>query len=70
GKGFDRAGAAEGFGLSSVRERLALHYGEDYAFELATENGVRIRMRLPLQNPLLLEEAKEETRAASSIAVR
>ncbi len=69
GKGFDRADATEGFGLSSVRERLALHYGEDYAFELATENGVRIRMRLPLKNPALRAEVKEETRAVSSIAV-
>jgi LytS/YehU family sensor histidine kinase len=48
GKGFDRADAAEGFGLSSVRERLALHYGAEYAFEITTQNGVRIRMELPL----------------------
>ncbi len=48
GKGFDRLTASEGFGLSSVRERLALHYGEDHSFELSTEHGVRILMRLPL----------------------
>lgn len=48
GKGFDRADATEGFGLSSVRERLALHYGENHSYELSTTNGVRIRMELPL----------------------
>ncbi len=48
GKGFDRFEATAGFGLSSVRERLALHYGEAHSFELSTEHGVRILMRLPL----------------------
>lgn len=48
GKGFDRNTAESGFGLSSVRERLALHYGESASFDLETNNGVRIRMRLPL----------------------
>lgn len=50
GKGFDRAHVAEGFGLSSVRERLILHYGETARFEMETENGVRIRMQIPLRN--------------------
>lgn len=48
GRGFDEAKGAEGFGLSSVRERLALHYGERYEFYLHHENGVRVTMKLPL----------------------
>jgi len=48
GKGFDRLETTAGFGLSSVRERLTLHYGDDHSFELSTEYGVRILMRLPL----------------------
>ncbi|MEK7729685.1 MAG: histidine kinase [candidate division KSB1 bacterium] len=51
GKGFDHAEITEGFGLSSVRERLALHYGEAAKFELETNNGVRIRMQLPFTMP-------------------
>ncbi len=48
GKGFDEVTRQEGFGLSSVRERLALHYGNAHEFQLTHENGVQIVMRLPL----------------------
>ena len=37
-----------GFGLSGVKERLALYYGDKYRFEISNEAGVRIRMLLPL----------------------
>ncbi len=48
GNGYEQSQSAEGFGLSSVRERLALHYGNDYDFQLTHQNGVRIVIRLPL----------------------
>jgi sensor histidine kinase YesM len=48
GKGFEQAQRGEGFGLSSVRERLALRYGKDFDFQLTHQNGVQIVIRLPL----------------------
>jgi LytS/YehU family sensor histidine kinase len=49
GRGFEASEVVEGFGLSGVRERLALHYGGDYAFEMAANSGVRILLHLPLE---------------------
>jgi LytS/YehU family sensor histidine kinase len=49
GKGFEASKIVEGFGLSGVKERLALHYGSDYAFEMANNSGVRILLRIPLK---------------------
>ena len=49
GKGFDEAARREGFGLTSVRERLVLQYGEDYDFQLTQQNGVQIVIHLPLR---------------------
>jgi len=37
-----------GFGLSGVKERLALYYGDKYQFKISNEAGVKIRMLLPL----------------------
>lgn len=48
GHGFNGSAAPEHFGLSSVRERLALNYGENFEFQLKTEPGVRILISLPL----------------------
>jgi sensor histidine kinase YesM len=53
GKGFNASESVEGFGLSGVRERLALHYGSDYAFEMTANSGVRILLRLPLETSSL-----------------
>ncbi len=52
GKGFNKPEVEEGFGLSGVRDRLALHYGEDYAFEMANDSGVRIFLRIPLDSSI------------------
>ena len=49
GKGFDPADAVDGFGLSSVRERLGLYYGANHDFAIAHANGVRVVMKLPLE---------------------
>jgi len=46
GKGFSGA-AAEHFGLTSVRERLALNYGTAYEFKITTGPGVDIFLKLP-----------------------
>lgn len=48
GKGFNGAAAQEHFGLGSVRERLALSYGNDFEFQIKTDHGVQISLRLPL----------------------
>ena len=48
GRGFDGAKMAEGFGLSSVRERLALYYGHEYEISIANTNGVQIVIKVPL----------------------
>ncbi len=48
GKGFNRLEVEEGFGLSGVSDRLALHYGDDYEFRITTSPGVRILLDLPL----------------------
>jgi sensor histidine kinase YesM len=52
GKGFEASEVVEGFGLSGVKERLALHYGNDCAFEMAANSGVRILLRIPLDSSI------------------
>jgi sensor histidine kinase YesM len=52
GKGFNKLEVEEGFGLSGVRDRLALHYGNDYAFEMAANSGVRILLCIPLDSSI------------------
>jgi len=49
GQGFDHANTEENFGLGSVRERLALNYGENYEFQIKAEQGVQIFLRLPYE---------------------
>jgi LytS/YehU family sensor histidine kinase len=48
GKGFNKPEVEEGFGLGGVRDRLALHYGDDCEFQITTNPGVRILLDLPL----------------------
>ena len=47
GQGFDHMEITQGFGLNSVRERLTLHYGDRYEFNLQSEGGVQISLSLP-----------------------
>jgi LytS/YehU family sensor histidine kinase len=57
GKGFNEVGNIEGFGLSGIRERLKLFYGDDYHFQILTlsseqisiSRGVRILIRIPIE---------------------
>jgi LytS/YehU family sensor histidine kinase len=49
GKGFDEAEIVEGFGLSGVRKRLALYFGDDYQFSIEANQGVRIVTQLPIK---------------------
>jgi len=55
GKGFDGSETQEHFGLNSVRERLALNYGENFEFQLKTEQGMSILLCLPLQTDMSIE---------------
>lgn len=48
GKGFSQTKVAEGFGLSGIRERLALYYDNEFEFQISNGGGVRISMRIPL----------------------
>lgn len=48
GGGFTKTPKKTGFGLQSVRERLALAYGSDYDLSVINHNGVSIRIQLPL----------------------
>lgn len=48
GSGLPLSADGNGFGLSGVKERLALYYGDKYQFEISNEAGVSIRMLLPL----------------------
>lgn len=50
GKGFISNENGQGFGLSGVRERLSLHYGNDHEMHISNEQGVRILMRIPISN--------------------
>lgn len=49
GNGFSAMALGDGFGLSSVRERLALYYENRHHFAIQTRDGVRIQIRLPLK---------------------
>ncbi|RMF66413.1 MAG: hypothetical protein D6743_06390 [Calditrichaeota bacterium] len=49
GRGFDPQHNGSGFGLSGVRERLALFYQDDYDFQIAAASGVTITLTLPLK---------------------
>ena len=51
GGGLEIASQAEGagFGLRSVRERLAPHYGAGHDFALKEEGGVAAVLKLPIQ---------------------
>ncbi len=48
GQGFDPAQATSGFGLVSMRERVAALNGE-LVIESALDRGVRIQVTLPLE---------------------
>jgi LytS/YehU family sensor histidine kinase len=52
GRGFEASEVVEGFGLSGVKERLALHYGDDYAFEMTASSGVYILLRIPFNTSI------------------
>ncbi len=53
GEGFpENAQAGNGLGLSSVQERLHLHYGEAHRFDIhSNEQGTRIHIMLPIEQP-------------------
>ncbi len=48
GKGFIPNRDKEGFGLSGIKERLSLYYGDDYRLNISSDNGVKILINLPL----------------------
>jgi len=48
GKGFSDPVEESGFGLRSIRERLALAYGDRAALEISSDAMTRIRISLPL----------------------
>lgn len=47
GPGFDENGSDRGFGLSAVKERLALAYGENYRLEFSSKEGFQIKLWVP-----------------------
>jgi LytS/YehU family sensor histidine kinase len=48
GRGMAGEPAGDGFGLASVKERLALQYGDDHAFEIGGgDGGTRVTIVLP-----------------------
>lgn len=49
GSGFDLATADEGFGIGAVRQRLQLHYPDSHEFDIRSQNGVKIRIGIPLE---------------------
>ncbi len=49
GQGFDEEKSNSGFGLSGARNRLELHYGLSHQFTLQQNDGVRIKILLPLK---------------------
>lgn len=52
GLGFKTGGISTGYGLTSIKERLQLLYGEDYNFDIDTkpEKGTTVSIRIPLIN--------------------
>jgi two-component system LytT family sensor kinase len=47
GKGLDLPSLKKGFGISSVEERLALLYNNDFGFDIISETGVHITLKIP-----------------------
>jgi sensor histidine kinase YesM len=52
GKGFDAKSVREGFGISGVRRRLELNYPGTHGFELTSDDGVTVRIEIPVRNDL------------------
>ena len=52
GKGFDARSTQEGFGISGVRRRLELNYPGDHTFDIISDNGVTVRIEIPVTNGL------------------
>ena len=52
GGGFDPAQVDRGFGLSGVRERLNLYYGDKHEFQISVEEGTRVLIRIPKSGQL------------------
>jgi sensor histidine kinase YesM len=52
GGGFDPRSTREGFGISGVRRRLELNYPGRHQFEIASENGVTVRIDIPVADDL------------------
>lgn len=48
GNGFSQENSSERFGLKGIRERLSLHYGNNWSFEILTENGTEVKIRIPV----------------------
>ncbi len=52
GPGFKTSGISSGYGLTSIRERLKLLYGEDYNFDIDIKpgKGTTVSIRIPLKD--------------------
>lgn len=50
GQGFDETASTKGFGLRSVKERLALYYGQQHDLQIDQEKGTLIRIILPAES--------------------
>jgi sensor histidine kinase YesM len=48
GRGFDAEATEEGFGIGGVRQRLALHYPGSHEFEISADDGMAIRITIPV----------------------
>jgi len=48
GSGFDTGSTPAGFGISAVRQRLELNYPGDHTFEIESDDGVTVRIRIPV----------------------
>ncbi len=59
GKGFVAESIDEGFGLSSVRQRLELHFADNHEFHISAEDGLSIIIRIPVGGPPRHGEADE-----------
>lgn len=49
GNGFLKENSTERFGLKGIRERLQLHYGNNFNFQILNENGTEIKIRIPVE---------------------
>jgi sensor histidine kinase YesM len=52
GKGFDTESIEEGFGIGGVRQRLELVYPGNYRFDITSDNGVTVRIEIPITDDL------------------